>query len=168
MPAALLLQSQRNMKSAKRIFRKLPKGLRYTLCVVVTDKLKSYAPAKKELKLGGEHPQSRYLNNTCEASLQSTRCRERHMKKFKSARHAQRSLSTRSPIHNRFQLRRHRLSVSRIPRRPGSRLDHMASGGRSCAGRLSGTGSRLPRPVSYQPAAKLTAPWFPTPRLLDV
>ena len=34
------------------------------------------------------------------------------MKTFKSARHAQRVLSTHSPIHNRFQLRRHRLSTS--------------------------------------------------------
>ena len=34
------------------------------------------------------------------------------MKRFKSARHAQRFLSTHSPIHNHFQLRRHRLSAT--------------------------------------------------------
>ncbi len=108
----ILVQSRRNTKAAKRFFRKLLKGLRSAPRVVVTDKLKSYAAAKKELKLGGEHRQSRYLNNTCEVSHQATRRRERHMKKFKSARHAQRFPSTHSPIHNRFQLRRHRLSAT--------------------------------------------------------
>ncbi|WP_282184184.1 DDE-type integrase/transposase/recombinase [Azospirillum sp. Sh1] len=62
-----------NCIRAKRFFRKLPKALRYTPRVVVTDKLKSYAAAKKELKLGGGHRQSRYLNNTCEVSHQPTR-----------------------------------------------------------------------------------------------
>ena len=82
----ILVQSRRNTKAAKRFFRKLLKGLRYAPRVVVTDKLKSYAAAKKELKLGGEHRQGRYLNNACEVSHQPTRRRERHMKKFKSAR----------------------------------------------------------------------------------
>ncbi|WP_169055103.1 IS6 family transposase [Azospirillum sp. TSA2s] len=108
----ILVQSRRNTKAAKRFFRKLLKGLRYAPRVVVTDKLRSYAAAKKELKLGGEHRQSRYLNNACEVSHQPTRRRERHLKKFKSARHAQRFLSTHSPIHNHFQRRRHRLSAT--------------------------------------------------------
>ncbi len=34
------------------------------------------------------------------------------MQRFKSARHAQRFLSTHSRIHNHVQLRRHRLSVT--------------------------------------------------------
>jgi putative transposase len=33
------------------------------------------------------------------------------MRRFKSARHAQQFLSTHSPIHNHFKLRRHRLSA---------------------------------------------------------
>lgn len=41
--------------------------------------------------------------NRCRVSHQPTRRRERHMKRFKSTRHAQRSLST----HNLFRLRRH-------------------------------------------------------------
>jgi len=95
----VLVQSRRNTKAAKRFFRKLLKGLRYAPRVLVTDKLKSYAAAKKDLKLGGEHRQSQYLNNACEVSHQPTRRRERHMKRFKSARHAQRFLSTHSAIH---------------------------------------------------------------------
>ena len=107
-----LVQSRRNTKAAKRFFRKLLKGLRYAPRVLVTDKLKSYAAAKKDLKLGSKHRQSPYLNNACEVSHQPTRRRERHMKRFKSARHARRFLSTHSPIHNHFQLRRHLISAT--------------------------------------------------------
>ena len=53
-----------------------------------------------------------YLNNRCEVSHQPTRRRERHMRRFKSVRHAQQFLSIHTPIHNHFQLCRHRLSVS--------------------------------------------------------
>jgi hypothetical protein len=38
------------------------------------------------------------------------------MKRFKSARHAQRFLSTHSRIHNHFQLRRHHLNANQIAR----------------------------------------------------
>lgn len=34
------------------------------------------------------------------------------MRRFKSAGHAQRFLATHTPIHNHFQLRRHRVSAS--------------------------------------------------------
>jgi putative transposase len=47
-----------------------------------------------------------------EVSHQPTRRRERQMKRFKSARHAQRFLSSHSRIHNHFQLRRHHLNAS--------------------------------------------------------
>ncbi|WP_245435605.1 transposase [Microvirga calopogonii] len=59
-----------------------------------------------------EHRQSRYLNNRCEVSHQPTRRRERHMRRFKSVRQAQQFLATHTPIHNHFQLRRHRLCAS--------------------------------------------------------
>ena len=95
-----------------RFFRKLLKGLRYVPRVIVTDKLKSYAAAQREILPSVEHRQSRYLNNRAEVSHQPTRRRERQMKRFKSARHAQRFLSTYSRIHNHFQLRRHHLNAN--------------------------------------------------------
>src|SRR5215472_3965711 len=52
------------------------------------------------------------LGNRAEVSHQPTRWRERQMKRFKSARHAQRFLSAHSRIHNHFQLRRHHLSAN--------------------------------------------------------
>jgi putative transposase len=108
----VLVQSRRNTKAAKRFFRKLLKGLCYAPRVIVTDKLGSYGAAKREILPGVEHRQSRYLNNRCEVSHQPTRRRERHMRRFTSAGHAQQFLATHTPIHNHFQLRRHRLSAS--------------------------------------------------------
>jgi putative transposase len=108
----ILVQSRRNAKAALRFFRKLLKGLQYVPRVIVTDKLKSYAAAKRKILPGVEHRQSRYLNNRAEVSHQPTRRRERQMQRFKSARHAQRFLSAHGRIHNHFQLRRHRLTAT--------------------------------------------------------
>ena len=107
----ILVQSRRNAKAARRFFRKLLKGLQYTPRVIVTDKLKSYAAAKRKILPGVEHRQSRYLNNRAEVSHQPTRRRERQMQRFKSAQHAQRFLAAHACIHNHFQLRRNRLTA---------------------------------------------------------
>jgi putative transposase len=78
----------------------------------VSDKLKSYAAAKRKILPNVEHRQSRFLNHRAEVSHQPTRRRERQMQRFKSARHLQRFLSAHSRIHNHFQLHRHHLSAS--------------------------------------------------------
>jgi putative transposase len=108
----ILVQRRRSARAAKRFFRKLLKGLQYVPRVIVTDKLKSYAAAKREILPGVEHRHSRYLNNRAEVSHQPTRRRERQMQCFKSARHAQRFLSTHGRIHNHFQLRSHRMTAT--------------------------------------------------------
>ena len=108
----ILVQSRRSAKAAKRFFRKLLKDLQYVPRVIVTDKLRSYAAAKREILSGVEHRQSRYLNNRAENSHHPTRRRERQMQRFKSARHAQRFLSAHSRIYNHFQLHRHRLTAN--------------------------------------------------------
>jgi putative transposase len=108
----ILVQSRRNKKAAKKFFKKLLKGLCYVPRVLITDKLKSYAAAKREVMPGVEHRQSRYLNNRCENSHRPKRERERHMQRFKSPGHAQRFLSAYGPIAQHFRPRRHRLSAS--------------------------------------------------------
>jgi putative transposase len=75
----ILVQRQRNKKAAKKFFRKLLKGFTYVPRVIITDKLKSYGAAKREILPGVEHRQSRYLSNRCENSHRPTRQRERHM-----------------------------------------------------------------------------------------
>src|SRR5262249_30087325 len=77
----------------------------------ITDKLKSYGAAKREILPGVEHRQHRYLNTHAENSHQPTRQREQHMQRFKSPGHAQRFLSAYGPIIQHFRLRRHRLSA---------------------------------------------------------
>ena len=73
---------------------------------MVTDKLKSYAAAKRDIMPGVEHRQHKGINNRAENSHQPTRRRERLMKRFKSARQVQRFLSIHDPIANLFHLRR--------------------------------------------------------------
>jgi transposase-like protein len=43
------VQSRRNKQAAKKFFKKLLKGLCYVPRVLITDKLKSYAAAKREV-----------------------------------------------------------------------------------------------------------------------
>jgi len=116
-----------------RPFRKLLRGLQYVPRVIVTDKLRSYAAAKREILPGVEHRQSHYLNNRAEVSHQLTRRRERQMQRFKSARHAQRFLSAHSRIHNHFQLRRHRLTADQHRAARVRAFPHLARGGRRCS-----------------------------------
>jgi putative transposase len=80
--------------------------------VIITDKLKSYEAAKRELLPGVQHRQHRYLNNRAENPHHPTRQRERRMQGFKSPGHAQRFLSAYGPIAQHFRLRRHLLSAS--------------------------------------------------------
>jgi putative transposase len=80
--------------------------------VVITDKLKSYGAAKREILPGVEHRQSRYLNNRCENSHRPTRQREQCMQGFKSPGHAQRFLSAYGPISQHFRPRRHLVSAA--------------------------------------------------------
>src|SRR3954454_9000987 len=107
----ILVQSRRNKQAAKQFFRKLLKGLQYVPRVIITDKLKSYGAAKREILPGVEHRQSRYLNNRCENSHRPTRQREHRMQGFKSAGHALRFLSAYGPIAQHFRPRRHLLSA---------------------------------------------------------
>jgi transposase-like protein len=70
--------------------------------VLITDKLKSYAAAKREIMPGVEHRQHKGLNNRVENSHQPTRRRERIMKRFKSPRQVQRFLSAHDQVANVF------------------------------------------------------------------
>ena len=108
----ILVQSRRNKHAAKKFFPKLLKGLRYVPRVIITDKLKSYGAAKREILPGVEHRQSRYFNNRCDNSHRPTRQREYRMQGFKSAGHAQRFLSVYGPITQHFRPRRHLLSAA--------------------------------------------------------
>jgi putative transposase len=105
----ILVQRRRDKHAAKRFFRKLLKGLTYVPRVIITDQLKSYGAALREVLPSVEHRQHRYLNNRAENSHQPTRQRERRMQGFKSPGHAQGFLAVYGPISQHFRPRRHRL-----------------------------------------------------------
>jgi hypothetical protein len=92
--------------------RRLLKGLQYVPRVIVTDKLRSYGVAQRQILPEVEHRQSRYLNNRAENSHRPTRRRERHMQRFKSPKQAQDFLFAHSFIYGHFRPRRHRLAAS--------------------------------------------------------
>jgi transposase-like protein len=52
----ILVQQRRDKEAAKKFFRKLLKGLTYVPRVIVTDQLKSYGVAMRELLPSVEHP----------------------------------------------------------------------------------------------------------------
>jgi putative transposase len=103
----ILVQRRRDKIAAKTFFRKLLKGLMYVPRVIVTDQLRGYAAAKQEMLPSVEHRQHWYLNNRAENSHQPTHQRERTMRRFKSAGHAQRFLSAHGPILSHFRPRRY-------------------------------------------------------------
>jgi putative transposase len=105
------VQRRRDKHAAKTFFRKLLKGLTYVPRVIVTDQLKSYGAAKREMLPSVEHRQHRYLNNRAENSHQPTRQREQRMQRFKSPGHAQRFLAAYGPIAQHFRPHRHRYSA---------------------------------------------------------
>jgi putative transposase len=108
----ILVQSRRNKQATKKFFRKLLTGMQYVPRVITTDKLTSYAAAKQDIMRSVEHRQHKGLNNCAERSHQSTRQRERTMRRFKSPGHAQRFLSAFGPISDHFRPKRHRLNAS--------------------------------------------------------
>ncbi|TCM64550.1 putative transposase [Rhizobium sp. BK068] len=102
----VLVQSSRNAKAAKRLMRKLLKSQGRAPRVLITDKLRSYDAAKREIMPGVEHRSHKGLNNRAENSHQPVRRRERIMKRFKSRRHLQRLISIHDPIANLFHIPR--------------------------------------------------------------
>ena len=95
-----------------RFFRKLIRATRHQPRVIVTDKLRSYGAAKRKVMPGVAHRQHRYLNNRAENSHQATRERERRMRRFKSAPHAQRFVEVHGIIASHFRPRRHLLAAA--------------------------------------------------------
>lgn len=89
----ILMQPQRDKAAAKKFFRKLLQGLRSVLRVMITDKLKTYSGAKREMLQGVDYRQHKYLNNRAENLHKPTRQLERRMQRLKSPRQDQRFLS---------------------------------------------------------------------------
>jgi putative transposase len=108
----ILVQDRRNATAAKRFFKRLLAGLKYKPKRLVTDGLRSYGVAHRELMPEVKHRSSRYLNNRAENSHRPTRRRERQMQRFKSPEQAQRFLSSHAMIYGHFRPRRHLMTAA--------------------------------------------------------
>jgi len=107
----VFLQKRRDSAAAKRFFRRLLKNHQDEPRKIVTDKLRSYGVAHRELIPDTIHDTSQYANNRAELSHQPTRVRERGMRKFKSVQQAQQFLNVHAVIYNLFNLGRHLISA---------------------------------------------------------
>ena len=83
----ILVQPQRDKVAALRLLRKLLRHQGFVPTVIVTDKLRSYGAALREIGFSGSHEQG-----LC-AKHQPVRRRERKMQGLKSAKSAQRFVS---------------------------------------------------------------------------
>ncbi len=64
----ILVQDRRDKAAARRFLRRLLKKTRTVPRVIVTDKLRSYGAAHREVMPSVEHRQSKYLNNRAETT----------------------------------------------------------------------------------------------------
>lgn len=103
----VFLQARRDGATAKRFFERLLRSNGGEPRKIVTDKLRSYGVAHRELIPEAIHSTELYENNRVEQSHEATRARERGMRKFKSIRQAQRFLDAHAAVHNLFNLGRH-------------------------------------------------------------
>jgi putative transposase len=103
----IYLQAKRNGATAKRFFKRLLRSNGSEPRKIVTDKLRSYPVAHREVMPETIHVTDQYANNRAEQSHEATRVRERGMRKFKSVGQAQTFLSAHAAVYNLFNLGRH-------------------------------------------------------------
>ena len=106
----ILLQRRRDKAAALRLMRQLLKKYGDSPDVLVTDKLRSYGCAKRELGLSAHHEHGLRKNNRAEVSHQPVRRRERQWLGFKWPGGAQRFLAIHSAVYNLFNVQRHLIS----------------------------------------------------------
>jgi putative transposase len=105
----ILVTKRRDRRAAQRFFRKAWKGPGRVPRQLVTDKLRTYRAARREVFPSVTHRTGRYENNRAEVSHQHTRRQEKQMRRFKSPGQAQRFLSMHGAIQNLFRVGRHHL-----------------------------------------------------------
>ena len=84
----VFLQATRDSAVAKRFFKRLLHSHGREPRKIVTDKLRSYGVAHRELIPEAIHSTKQYEKNRAEQSHEATRVRERGMRKFKSVSEA--------------------------------------------------------------------------------
>ena len=106
----VLLQTRRNKRAATRFLRRTLKTRGCAPAEIVNDKWRPTAASIQETIPSVDHVTGKRLKNRAENSHQPTRRRERKLQRFKTAKSAQRLLSTFTAFYNRFNVQRHLLS----------------------------------------------------------
>jgi putative transposase len=97
---------RRNRKAAYKFVRKTMKR-HGRVHIVVTDTLRSYGAAMKEIGNADRQETGRWLNNRAEKSYQPFRRRERAMLRFRRLRSLQKFVAVHASVHNHFNAERH-------------------------------------------------------------
>lgn len=97
-----IVQARRDTKAAKRLMVRLLKKQGLPPKRIITDKLRSYGAAKRDMMPSVEHRSHKGLNNRAENSHLPLRKRERMMQGFRSAGGLQRFIAVFSAIRNHF------------------------------------------------------------------
>jgi putative transposase len=95
------VSKKRDRKAALKFLRKTMRRHGHPL-VFVTDKLRSYGAALKDMGLTDDRETGRWLNNRAENSHQPFRRREHAMLRFRRMRSLQKFVAVHSSIHNHF------------------------------------------------------------------
>jgi putative transposase len=106
-----IVQSRRDTKAAKRLLIRLLKKQGGPPRRMITDKLGSYAAARRQIMPDVEHRSHKGLNNRAENSHLPFRRREQMMQGFRSPRYLQRFVSVFSAVRNLFVPPRSRRSA---------------------------------------------------------
>ena len=125
------VSKKRDRKTALKFLRKLMK--RYPRPdAIITDRLRSYRAALRELGGSGRHQAGRWRNNRAENSHLPFRRREHAMLRFRRIRSLQKFAAVHSSVYNHFNLRR-----------PLCSRDHFQAQPRRCTCPVASTRSGL-------------------------
>ena len=101
-----VVTKRRDKRAALKLLKKLMR--RYgNPNAIVTDKLRSYGAALRQMGVSGQECNGRWINNRAENSHQPFRRRERAMLRFRLMRSLQKFASIHGSVHNHFNLERH-------------------------------------------------------------
>jgi len=99
-----ILQPRRDKRATKRLLVRLMKRWGFVPRRIITDKLRSYGAAKRDVAPGLDHWSHKGLNNRAENSHLPLRKRERTMQRFRSPGGLQRFVSMHSATRDSFSV----------------------------------------------------------------